>query len=186
MKRQILEKWTMQQNYKITVLSIIKGLYVGPFLIIPTKDKPIKCQLLQVTIFMRGFSSSRSVFVCFCLSRFVARDRNYDWRQRKTQLWRRLLNFRVRMFVKSAVIQFPVLFVVIAHTIAVLCNGIPYLQHLSTLAFPPHLSRLYLRHNWLFANQPAHPQSRRCCVASSTRNLVVAFAFKRLQTPLLS
>ena len=62
----------MQQNYKITVLSIIKGLYVGPFLIIPIKDKPTKCQLLQVTIFMRGFSSSWSVF------QFVARDRNYD------------------------------------------------------------------------------------------------------------
>ena len=42
-------------------------------------------------------------FVCLCVSRFVACDRNYDWRQRKTQLWRRLLNFRVRMFVKSAV-----------------------------------------------------------------------------------
>ena len=42
-------------------------------------------------------------FVCFCVSRFVACDRNYDWRQRKTQLWRRLLNFRVSMFVKSAV-----------------------------------------------------------------------------------
>ena len=49
-------------------------------------------------------------FVCVCVSRFVACDRNYDWRQRKTQLWRRLLNFRVRMFVKSAVktrFQFP-------------------------------------------------------------------------------
>ena len=35
---------------------------------------------------------------------------NVIWRQRKTQLWRRLLNFRVRMFVKSAVktrFQFP-------------------------------------------------------------------------------
>ena len=42
-------------------------------------------------------------FVCFCVSRFVACDRNYDRRQRKTQLWRRLLNFRVRMFVKSAI-----------------------------------------------------------------------------------
>ena len=40
----------------------------------------------------------RSVF-----SGFVACDRNYDWRQRKTELWRRLLNVRVRMFVKSAV-----------------------------------------------------------------------------------
>ena len=42
-------------------------------------------------------------FVCFCVLRFVACDRNYDWRQWKTQLWRRLMNFRVRMFVKSAV-----------------------------------------------------------------------------------
>ena len=42
-------------------------------------------------------------FVCFCVSGFVACDRNYDWRQRKTQLWRRLMNFRVRIFVKSAV-----------------------------------------------------------------------------------
>ena len=42
-------------------------------------------------------------FVCFCVSRFVACDRNYDWQQRKTQLWRRLLNFRVRTFLKSAV-----------------------------------------------------------------------------------
>ena len=43
-------------------------------------------------------------FVCFCVSRFVACDRSYDWRQRKTQLWRQLLNFAVRVFVKSAVI----------------------------------------------------------------------------------
>ena len=33
----------------------------------------------------------------------VACDRNYDWPQRKTQLWRRLMNLRVRMFVKGAV-----------------------------------------------------------------------------------
>ena len=42
-------------------------------------------------------------FVCFCISRFIACDHNYDWRQRKTQLWRQLLNFRVFVFVKSAV-----------------------------------------------------------------------------------
>ena len=48
-------------------------------------------------------------FVCFCVSRFVACGRNYDWRQRKTRLWRRLLNFRVCMFVKSAVKVFCVL-----------------------------------------------------------------------------
>ena len=46
-------------------------------------------------------------FVCFCVSRFVACDHNYDWRQRKTQLWRRLLKYRVRMFVKSAVNDVP-------------------------------------------------------------------------------
>ena len=45
-------------------------------------------------------------FVSFCVSRFVDCDRNHDWRQRKTQLWRRLLNFRLRTFVKSAVILF--------------------------------------------------------------------------------
>ena len=44
-------------------------------------------------------------FVCSCISRFVTCDRNYDWRQPKTQLWRRLLNFRVRMFLKSTVRQ---------------------------------------------------------------------------------
>ena len=47
----------------------------------------------------------------FCVSRFLARDRNYDWRQRKTQLWRRHLNFRVRVFVKSAVIDLLVFFI---------------------------------------------------------------------------
>ena len=46
-------------------------------------------------------------FVCFCVSRFIACDRNYDWRQRKTQLWRRLLNFRVRVFLKRAVKYLP-------------------------------------------------------------------------------
>ena len=42
-------------------------------------------------------------FACFSVSRFVACDRDYDWRQRKTQFWRRFFNFRVRMFVKSEV-----------------------------------------------------------------------------------
>ena len=55
-----------------------------------------------------------SVFLCFCVSRFVDCDCNYDWWQPKTQLWRQVLNFRVRMFVKRAVtarmldiLQFP-------------------------------------------------------------------------------
>ena len=43
--------------------------------------------------------------VCFSVSRFVAcdHDGNYDWRKQKTHLWRLLLNFRVRVFLKSAV-----------------------------------------------------------------------------------
>ena len=42
-------------------------------------------------------------FVSFCVSRFVACNCNYDWQQWKKQLWGWLLNFRVRMFVKSTV-----------------------------------------------------------------------------------
>ena len=34
-------------------------------------------------------------FVCFCGSRLIACDCNYDWWQQKTHLWRRLLNLRV-------------------------------------------------------------------------------------------
>ena len=45
----------------------------------------------------------RSVLCVSGVSRFVACDCNYNWRQRKTQLWKRLLNFRVRMFVENAV-----------------------------------------------------------------------------------
>ena len=75
----------------------------------PTDDCVFRCRLFI------GFKRSRFVicdwwisilFVCFCVSRFVSCDRNYDWQQRKTQLWRRLLTFRVRMFVKSAVRSF--------------------------------------------------------------------------------
>ena len=39
----------------------------------------------------------------FHVSALVACERNYDWRQWKTQLWTRLLSFRVCMFIKSAV-----------------------------------------------------------------------------------
>ena len=68
----------------------------------------ILTDLLGNKTLLHGFKRSwfvicgfRSV-LCFSVSRFVACDRNYDWRQRKTQLWRWLLKFRVRMFVKSA------------------------------------------------------------------------------------
>ena len=71
----------------------------------------ILTNLLGTKLYYNGFKRSWFVicnwwisirFVCFCVWRVVAFDRNYDWRQRKTQLWRRLLNLRVRMFVKSA------------------------------------------------------------------------------------
>ena len=72
----------------------------------------ILTDLLGNSTLLHGFKRSWFVicdwwisirFVCFSVSRFVACDRNYDWRQRKTQLWEWLLNFRVRMFVKSTV-----------------------------------------------------------------------------------
>ena len=49
--------------------------------------------------------------VCFCVSKFVACDHNYDSCQWKTQLRGRLLNFRVGVFLKSAVkpVQFTTL-----------------------------------------------------------------------------
>ena len=72
----------------------------------------ILTDLLGNSTLLHGFKRSWFVicdwwisirFVCFCVSRFVACDRNYDWRQQKTQLWKWLLNLRVRMFVKSTV-----------------------------------------------------------------------------------
>ena len=44
-------------------------------------------------------------FVCFHVSRFVACECNYDWWQWEMQLGRVLLNFKVRMFVKSTVMS---------------------------------------------------------------------------------
>ena len=46
-------------------------------------------------------------FVCFCVLRFVVCVRNYDWRQQKPQLGRRLLKFRVLVFLKSTVKDDP-------------------------------------------------------------------------------
>ena len=45
-------------------------------------------------------------FVYFCVSGFITCDcnkKNYEWQQWKTQLWRRLWNFRVHVFLKSTV-----------------------------------------------------------------------------------
>ena len=42
-------------------------------------------------------------FANFFVSRLATCNRNYDWRERKMKLWRRLLNFRVCVFLKSVV-----------------------------------------------------------------------------------
>ena len=61
----------------------------------------ILADLLKIELHFNGFKRSWFVicdwwisirFVCLCVSRFFAFDLNYDWRQRKTQLWRWLLN----------------------------------------------------------------------------------------------
>ena len=62
---------------------------------------PLRKQSFTSRVQMVMICGFRSV-LCSSVSRFVACDRNYDWRQRKTQLWRLLLKFRVLMFVKSA------------------------------------------------------------------------------------
>ena len=47
-------------------------------------------------------------FVCFCVSRFVACDHSFDWQKEQKQLlWRQLLNFRDRLFLKSTVLRSP-------------------------------------------------------------------------------
>ena len=72
----------------------------------------ILTDLLGNKLYFNGFKRSLFVicdwwmsirFMCFCVSRFVACDHNYDWRQRETQLWRRPISFRVRVFLKSTV-----------------------------------------------------------------------------------
>ena len=57
-------------------------------------------------------------FVCFCVSRFVSCDRDYDWRHWKTQLRRQLLSFRVCMFMKGAVIKMIMIITEIAHPLS--------------------------------------------------------------------
>ena len=90
------------------ILQFKSQLTIAFFTAVNHLNGPLRKQKL----YFNGVKRSRVVicdwwisirFVCFCASRFVACDRYYDWRQWKTQLWRRILNFRVRMFVKSAV-----------------------------------------------------------------------------------
>ena len=101
----------------------------------------ILTDLLGNKTLLHGFKRSRFVicdwwisihFVCFSVSRFIACDCNYDWWQRKTQFWRQLLNFRVRMFVKSARSQ---------------CAGIGYIHVVTTDCLMVHRI-VILNLNW--------------------------------------
>ena len=91
---QTCEFWSSKANWRLHFLlpSIILTALLGNKTLLKRVQKVMVCDL-WISIH----------FVCFCVSRFVACDCNYDWRQWKTQLRRWLLNFRVRMFVKRAV-----------------------------------------------------------------------------------
>ena len=87
------ELWSSKANWRLrfSVPSIILMDLLGNNLI-KQVQKVMVCDLWLVDF------DPFSVF-----SRFVACDRNYYWRQWKTQLWSRLLDFRVRVFVKRSV-----------------------------------------------------------------------------------
>ena len=106
----IIESWL---NLFITalftnmrILKFKSQLTIAFFTAVNHLNEPLRKQNFTLTgskghgwwFVIGGFRSVLCVSVSF-------KGRNYDWRQRKTQLWRRVLNFRVRMFVKSAVIH---------------------------------------------------------------------------------
>ena len=91
---QTCEFWSSKANWRLlfSLPSIILTDLLGNKTLIGSKGHG----------FWFVIGEFRSV-LCVCVSRFVTCDRNHDWRQPKTQLRGRLLNLRVRMFVKSAV-----------------------------------------------------------------------------------
>ena len=90
-------------------------------------------------------------FVYFYISGFVACDRNYHWRQWKMQLWRWLLNFRVCVFLKSAVKDSKTLWedsTFSCHKNFTLCGEQSLLLSLGTLSkslWQPLLRRRWMR-----------------------------------------
>ena len=74
---QTCEFWSSEANRRLrfSLLSIILTDLLG--------NKTLLHGFKRSWFVICGF---RSV-LCFSVSRFVACDRNYDWRQRKTQLW---------------------------------------------------------------------------------------------------
>ena len=100
--------WALTALFAIMrILKFRSQLTIAFFTVVNHLNEPLMKQNFTLTgskghgwwFVIGGFRSVLCVSVSF-------KGRNYDWRQRKTQLWRRLLNFRVRMFVKSAVTSF--------------------------------------------------------------------------------
>ena len=89
-----LEFWSLKANWRLrfSLSSIILADLLG--------NRNLLQRVLKVMVCDWGISSR---FVCCCVSRFVTCGRNYVWRQRITQLWRWVLKFRVRVFLKRAV-----------------------------------------------------------------------------------
>ena len=89
-----LEFWSLKANWRLrfSLPSIILADLVG--------NGNLLQRVLKVMVCDWGISSR---FVCCCVSRFVTCGRNYAWRQRITQLWKCVLKFRVRVFLKRAV-----------------------------------------------------------------------------------
>ena len=91
-----------------------------------------------------GFRS----LLCVSVSRFVACDHNYDWRQQKTWLWRQLLNFRVRMSVKSAVTKCKIQRWIRLFSFQVSAQGSQPQVELSAYGSPVRELPLNINHNW--------------------------------------
>ena len=98
--------WITELFKNTRTLKFKNQLTFGFFAPVNVKE-PLRKQKLYLNRFKRSWFviCDRWIsfgFLCFCVSKFVACDRYHGWRQRKTQSWRRLLNFTVRVFIKSA------------------------------------------------------------------------------------
>ena len=87
------ELWSSKANWRLRFLlpSIIIAELLRNRTLLKRVQKVMVCDLWLVDL---------DPFL-WVPSKFVACDRNYDWRQRKTQLWRRVLNLRVLWLISS-------------------------------------------------------------------------------------
>ena len=104
------ELWSSKANRRLRSLlpSIILALLSENRNLLQWDDEVMVCDLWLVDF------DPFCMFLCF---KGYFLDRNYHARQRKTQLWRRLLNLGVHMLLKSAVnkiLQDPFLWLVVS------------------------------------------------------------------------